>query len=101
MDQELFLLSNVCRPSWIIYFVLCIDLLIFPDLNFSKYVVGMFLKENLTDCNRFLVCLMLKMIHSVVAHLSSESRHTNQLCSISHCDSDSLLNEVWQYLILR
>ncbi|KDP36788.1 hypothetical protein JCGZ_08079 [Jatropha curcas] len=25
---------------------------------------------------------------------SSESRHTNQLCSISHCDSDSLLNEI-------
>lgn len=26
--------------------------------------------------------------------LSSESTHTNQLCSISQCDSDSLLNEV-------
>lgn len=25
---------------------------------------------------------------------SSESRHTNQLCSISQCDSDSLLNEI-------
>ncbi|XP_065847366.1 uncharacterized protein [Euphorbia lathyris] len=25
---------------------------------------------------------------------SSESRHTNQLCSISKCDSDSLLNEI-------
>ena len=25
---------------------------------------------------------------------SSESRHTNQLCSISQCNSDSLLNEV-------
>ncbi|XP_024020068.1 Niemann-Pick C1 protein isoform X2 [Morus notabilis] len=25
---------------------------------------------------------------------SSESRHTNQLCSISRCDSDSLLNEI-------
>ncbi|KAH7567015.1 hypothetical protein JRO89_XS07G0007000 [Xanthoceras sorbifolium] len=26
--------------------------------------------------------------------LSSESRHTNQLCSISQCDSNSLLNEI-------
>lgn len=25
---------------------------------------------------------------------STESRHTNQLCSISHCDSNSLLNEI-------
>ncbi|XP_027329526.1 NPC intracellular cholesterol transporter 1 isoform X3 [Abrus precatorius] len=25
---------------------------------------------------------------------SSESKHTNQLCSISHCDSNSLLNEI-------
>lgn len=25
---------------------------------------------------------------------SLESKHTNQLCSISHCDSNSLLNEV-------
>jgi hypothetical protein len=28
------------------------------------------------------------------SHLSSESTHTNQLCSISQCNSDSLLTEV-------
>ncbi|RXH76526.1 hypothetical protein DVH24_019414 [Malus domestica] len=35
------------------------------------------------------------LLHPDVAlSLSSKSRHTNQLCSISHYDSDSLLNEV-------
>lgn len=46
------------------------------------------------DCFHILSLSLLLPCWYSLTMLSSESRQTNQLCSISQCDSDSLLNEV-------
>lgn len=65
-----------------------ISYLVFP-LRHQKFIENFFIQFKL------LVLFLLKYSGSLGSSCYSlESEQTNQLCSISQCDSNSLLNEV-------
>lgn len=92
------------KISWYIICFLLSIIFNFPILSNYKFYIsltkaceapGVILKWKKLACvNSIIILLSWSSSWWICSSFSSESSHTNQLCSISKCDSNSLLNEV-------